>query len=296
MKRFRLKKRERYSKGLPRLASELIACVEFSIQVEGGPNSENIHEARTRIKRLRALLRLIRGSIDKDSFKQIDRWARDTARQLSTLRDSHVMLETLEQLRDRDQPTKSMMALRDHLAHQKTQAHSETFQGSDTVQVCLELLGKSRVAIDDWDLPSDFSAVAKGLRETYRRGRRTFHLCRKEPSTANLHDWRKRVKYLLYQLEILDPLWPRILRAMACELAEVGDTLGMDHDLAILAGKAVELEECGEIIQAAEIQRAKLQKAAFRIGGRIYAEPPRAFVRRFEQWAAVAKGCQNGWK
>ena len=53
-----------------------------------------------------------------------------------------------------------------------------------------------------------------------------------------------RVKYLRYQMEALAPIQPkRLIGSMAHELDELGEELGSDHDLAVLAETIMEHPE-----------------------------------------------------
>ena len=59
---------------------------------------EAVHEARKDMKKLRALLRLARGELGKDTFARENACFRDAARELAGTRDSDVMLDTLASL------------------------------------------------------------------------------------------------------------------------------------------------------------------------------------------------------
>ena len=57
--------------------------------------AEAVHEARKDMKKLRALLRLVRDELGEDVYRRENDCFRDTARTLSGLRDAEVMLATL---------------------------------------------------------------------------------------------------------------------------------------------------------------------------------------------------------
>lgn len=70
--------------------------------------------------------------------------------------------------------------------------------------------------------------IDAGLERSYRRGRDGFRSLGDEPSAFALHEWRKRVKDLWYQLRLLPPVWPAVLKgpgAAAAELADLSDAL-----------------------------------------------------------------------
>ena len=119
-----------------------------------------------------------------------------------------------------------------------------------------------------------------------------------EPSVENFHAWRKRVKDLWYQVRLLRPLWPGMLKDLANEFGRLADCLSDDHDLAILR-QAVLRQPTEERTQVEALtalidqQRGELEMEAKRLGERLYVETPNAFVRRFEvywrAWCAEEK-------
>jgi CHAD domain-containing protein len=149
-------------------------------------------------------------------------------------------------------------------------------------RAAVAILKEARKRVDDWPLERDsFEAVTGGLELTYRRGRRGFEAARGEGSAEALHEWRKRVKELWYHHTLLRSLWPPVMAAVGDEAHELSDQLGDDHDLAVLASWAGERAGAGpELFEAVERRRAKLQQQAFALGARVYAEKPRAFIRR----------------
>ena len=55
-----------------------------------------------------------------------------------------------------------------------------------------------------------------------------------ERTTEAFHAWRKRVKYLRHHMEVLAAVCPDIAPKRAAGFKELGDGLGLDHDLADL--------------------------------------------------------------
>ena len=46
------------------------------------------------------------------------------------------------------------------------------------------------------------------MRQVYGRGRQALQAVNTSPSDTALHEWRKQVKYLRYQVRLLRPIWP----------------------------------------------------------------------------------------
>src|SRR6478752_7051079 len=60
-----------------------------------------IHEARKDVKKARALLRLYREPLGRETFRRENRALRDAGRELSSVRDAHVLDATVDALAER---------------------------------------------------------------------------------------------------------------------------------------------------------------------------------------------------
>jgi CHAD domain-containing protein len=149
----------------------------------------------------------------------------------------------------------------------------------------VSMLRESRRRVDEWPLEDDsFRALRDGLESTYRRGRRDFKAVQANASVEALHEWRKRVKDLWYHHSLLRALWPPVMEAVGDEAHELADRLGDDHDLAVLADWIREHTDAGpEFFDAVDRRRAELQAEAITLGARLYADKPKAYVRRLRR-------------
>jgi CHAD domain-containing protein len=236
-----------------------------------------VHDARKDMKKLRALLRLVRGEVGEKVFTREADTFRDAARELSGVRDADVMLATLADLEERYEADVGPV-------RQAVEAHRVLTTGGGrerAARTAVAVLTEARERVDDWPLERDgFEALEDGLRRTYRRGRRNWRAAVKEPSDENLHEWRKRAKDLWYHCSILEETWKPVMTALADEAHELSDRLGDDHDLAVLLDFGAESLE-----PLIATRRAELQEEAFAYGTRLYADKPKAFVRRLEHWS-----------
>src|SRR4029450_5727404 len=97
---FRLKLREPLPDGLKRVFCEQS---DSALRVRRHPAEERgvtVHEVRKHLKKLRAAMRLTVGEVGKNRHACEDRCVREIGRLVSDLRDAHVRLQTLIQLRD----------------------------------------------------------------------------------------------------------------------------------------------------------------------------------------------------
>jgi len=125
--------------------------------------AEAVHEARKDMKKLRALLRLVRGEIGDEVYAEENARFRDTARQLSGVRDADVMILTLADLEKRyGELPGAARKLRPALV-----AHRFRISAGSTrpaVQTAIDTLIEARERVDDWPLESDgFEAFEEGL-------------------------------------------------------------------------------------------------------------------------------------
>jgi CHAD domain-containing protein len=112
------------------------------------------------------------------------------------------------------------------------------------------------------------------------------------------HEWRKQVKYLRHQMEIVTPLWPEVVGGTAASLAQLSDVLGDDHDqaeliriVATLPEVAPDPDERHLLVALSNDRRRELQGAARVMGGRIFAESPEQFASRLKAyWFAWSHG------
>jgi CHAD domain-containing protein len=270
---FRLKQGEAVPDGVRRIAR---GRIDHAIEALADPGEETVHEARKDMKKLRALLRLVRGEIGGKVYRRENAFFRDVARELAGVRDADVMLATLADLAERYDADVGPV-------RQAVEAHRLRVAGGSrgrAAEAATAMLQEARARVDEWPLERDgFEAVEDGLRRTYRDGRRGWRAALRDPSSENLHEWRKRVKDLWYHCSILEESWKPVMKALGDEAHELSDRLGDDHDLALLLEFGAEgLEE------PIATRRRELQEEAFAYGGRLYVDKPKAFVRRVERW------------
>jgi CHAD domain-containing protein len=95
-----LKLREPLPKGLKRIFREQIQSALKLCRHPAKERAVTVHEVRKHLKRLRAALRLTKGEVGKSRWASEDRCLREIGRLVSDLRDAHVRLQTLIQVRD----------------------------------------------------------------------------------------------------------------------------------------------------------------------------------------------------
>ncbi len=289
---YRLEREEQVADGVRRIATgRAESALERLRGVAPGDEGfgDAVHGARKDLKKLRAILRLVRHRLGEKEYEKQNRCYRDAARALSESRDAKVKLETLEALAKRfpDLPPGTLAAWREALERDC----DRTLEGTDemTVFEAIELIEAGRDGIRDWDLGSgSWKLIDPGLGWTYKRGRRAMRRAESEPSEESFHRWRKRAKDLWYLLRILQPVWPEVLDASVDEAHRLADLLGDHHDLAVLRGDLASRSFAGEdseaLAAAIATRESELANAAFELGHRLYAEKPKAFRARLRAY------------
>jgi CHAD domain-containing protein len=101
-----------------------------------------------------------------------------------------------------------------------------------------------------------------------------------------LHEFRQRVVDLRYQMELIEPLWPRFGRMWTEEAERLRGRLGQCQDLEVLrqlSGLHRPLAHWrSKLTPAADERSAELAQRAAQIAVRLFAEKPKAFRDRLE--------------
>jgi CHAD domain-containing protein len=258
--------------------------------------ADAIHGARKDMKKLRTVLRLVRGRLGKGAFAEQNRRLRDASRSLSATRDAEVKLETLDGLSERagGLPEEAVASWRLILESDR-EAATNAARDDPALEAAVAQIEAGLEAIEFWPLQGDsWELIGGGLRRAYRRGRKAMAAAEDDPDEHNLHEWRKRAKDLWYGLRLLREAWPRILDATAEEAHQLSDLLGDHHDLAVLREdlhqRRLGEEETQTLEAAIDRREAELAGAAFDLGRRLYAERPRDFSRRLRRYWEAWRG------
>ncbi|MGH6917253.1 MAG: CHAD domain-containing protein, partial [Geminicoccaceae bacterium] len=153
-----------------------------------------------------------------------------------------------------------------------------------------EQLRAVRDRLPSWPLADlEFDDLAPGFERSYRRAREAMRAIDDAPSDARFHEWRKRAKDHRYQLELLRDLWPAQVRTRRAEVRTLGDLLGDEHDLSVLrATLSVASERFGDggarLLDLAQRQQAELRAQTWPLGLRLFAERPKALIRRYRRY------------
>jgi len=283
---YRLKRKETAQKALRRVAREQID--KGLAELEDGTLDRDaaVHQVRKRCKKLRGLIRLMRGAMDPADYARENAHYRDSAKIVAGLRESAVAFATLDGLESGadDETRKAIATARTMLpAPNGGDTHDDAADAQIRAFAGALRTGRARLARIKL-AETGFDAVAPGLAKIYRQGRDEMASARDSRDTEALHDWRKRVKYHWYHVRLLENLWPRPMRARAHELSVLSDLLGDDHDLADLITALPDDDALTPLRRLCDHRRRALQDQAFDLGARVYVEKPGAFEKRMKRY------------
>ena len=250
-----------------------------------------VHQTRKYLKRARAALRLVRKEIGRSLFRQQDHCLRDAARLVSEVRDAEVRLATVRDLQS-IRPKRGRAPYRQleemlTLELQNFVAGFAEWQGQ-----MIPLLQQAQMAIDCWPVHHfDSRQLRRAVQASYKKARSCLQEARKNPSSETFHDFRTQAKVLLYQLRILRPINPVVLKNLSDELKAVGELLGRAHDLTFLGDRLRRDEEPNgwqkegnKLLAVLEVSQNDLQRAAADLAERFFVERPRDFGERVDTW------------
>jgi CHAD domain-containing protein len=255
---------------------------------------EAIHEVRTDIKQLRALLRLVRAATARSKYRCCSRLLRKSGKRLAIARDAHVKLNALAKVISdckRKLPPQGFAAIRALLAAdcRKEQMRLSETGAPEKVRRLLKAICNNPACFHI--KKSGWTALGPGIQHSYACGLRAFDLARETRKPEDFHEWRKRAKDLFYQIGLLEPIWPEQLGAAEAELKKLTECLGDDHDLFLLTEPSAakrfnryapdEMAALGALVAR---RQGNLQSRAIAVGKRFYRESPSAFCNRLGQY------------
>jgi CHAD domain-containing protein len=267
--------------------NRLCACIDGALAalLASEPDDAAVHGARRELKRARALLRLLRATLNPRVYRGADLLLRDAGRSLSQARDVAVLAAALERMRIAAGVSRqSVGGVVRALARERRAAN--LVQAARGARSALRLarlrLLRARLA-DGGEEP-----LVEGLVRIYRRGRRDFGGARAAPTADRLHAWRRQVKRYWHALEVLAPGRPRAIRALAREAHALADLLGEDHDLAMLATRLASARLAAAMRRRLRVaiveRRTRIEIDALALGAQLYAIRPRRCRKQAERW------------
>lgn len=287
---YRIDLTRRIAEELPRLAIEELRGAAADLRDRASNRATAIHEARKKLKKSRAVLRLVRPHLG-ERFAVENQRIRDAAGRLSGARDADVLVLTSRELGEHA-PGIGLEELERRLAARASSLHDS--ERAPDLDAIVQRIQAATRAVEGWPpLPDDFSAIRPGLARIYRRGRRARNAAAASPASAAMHEWRKRAKDLWYATRLLRDVDPVVV-AQESNLDVLCERLGRRHDLDVLQ-QTLEAEPAlleslsgRDIAEAAGVRRRDLDEEAFLLGGVVWSSTTGRFTALLEErWRAA---------
>jgi CHAD domain-containing protein len=282
------------------LLRDIVASGRKPVEVTDISEAAAVHDLRKALKGWRAMMRLIAPTVGEEAeLTRIE--ARDLARELAAARDGRAAQEALADLPvdpGDDLPSvrsRTRAAIEKRLAALRASAEAVSLTPERKAQISA-MWTHADAGIERWPLAGfDHMEAARQLAASYRRVCKAIPEDWSKASPEALHKLRQRVVEHRYQMELAEPLWPKVMRVWVSEAQRLRDRLGAHHDLTILRHLTEPRQPLSrwraQLAPLITARQATHVTAAKRLAGRLFAETPKAFLRRLASlWEHRARG------
>ena len=249
-----------------------------------------IHEARTSVKKIRAVLRVLHDELGS-CYRTENRRLRSAAHSLAGLRDVDATVETLRALHNRYPRVVPLSVTRAVGRGLPTRGHrARARTGHAIARAARALRQSSQSAPHHARRVAHFAAVRAGVTRGYRRARNAMKHLALDSGAIEFHRWRRRVKDHRHHMQLFAGIHAEP-RSRANRMDQLDAWLGEDHDLAILRaailatkGRFADARTTALVLGGISKYRAWLRARALKLGRRAFARTPDQFERSVTEW------------
>lgn len=273
--------------GLQRLEAEKWA-------VETKRPDEAVHQVRLALKLLRALLKLSCRATGARFHQRENARMRKAAKALSAWRDETVIRNTLKKALGKTQkkyrPFLAQIlagSLKSSPAAAQMPPQENMLHAVACIRALEEQLASQPLKSKPW------RGIEDGLVKSYRQVRHSLKHIQTSDTDESFHERRKQTKYLLFQIAMLEPVWPARLARLHRKLKKLQDLLGKDHDL-VIAREWLQTIKTGHpdlrdklvtaLLRQNRALRLDIQRQADLCFGGYAGSFVKKFIRHFHQW------------
>lgn len=257
-----------------------------------------VHDIRRAMKQWRAFLKMLSPFL-ADQHQSLRDDARTLARKLTVARDAQSAIDAFHDTiagtydRPSELTPQNLVAIYRRLEDLRIEKEARIWD-EETRQQFSDYITAASYYVSHWALhPLTFGDLSERVADTYRRARQALPKDWSQASPDELHELRRRVVEHRYQMELIEPAWPRLGRIWVDEAQRLRTRLGRYQDLHVLALLTLPHQPLApwrrKLVPLIAHQQAEYAKQASRVAARLFAEPPKAFRRRIEAlWEAQA--------
>jgi CHAD domain-containing protein len=227
------------SETVPKTAQKLLSEAVSLLDEQLSGLDSAVHQARKRLKRVRALLKLVESS-DHDRLKAIRTDLSKAARGLSDLRDAAALVECTEALEayletrqasELAAPLHNAVKRRqDLMAIEDTSTLPAITGAMEACRQASDAIGAARFSRH----AGDAEVLAAGRRKNHDKARSLMARCHHGGDPDVFHDLRKCAQTTFFQAALLHEAWPFAFEAEAADAKKITDLLGHEHDISVL--------------------------------------------------------------
>ncbi len=200
------------------------------------PDDTAIHDIRVLMKRSRAVMKLLAPFITEETYNREYLIFRDSGRALTDFRESAVHRKTLKLLKKRHPLLFASLSENERINNllKRTLNGTETVAGTPhgSLTEIIAILNKSAYRIRFLTLHDPGAEALFGeLEKSYKIVCSDYIECRNAPRQRRLHQLRKRLKDLLYQLYFFRPFNPAMVKVFERRVEGLAQNLGLYNDL-----------------------------------------------------------------
>lgn len=287
---------------LKRYAKSQVVELEKVLSAASEKGHGGVHKARRRLKSLRSFLRMLRPAIGDEAFREANAALRTAGHALAGARKAGAMIEAVGKLakateKTADAERKDLLAKLAEAAQADAATHAEEATVASGVGVAIDQVRIVKARLPDWKLPKrELGFYVKGMQKSYKRAQKLLEDGLAQRDAVTLHEARKSVIHLRYNLTTIEPVWPALFRAWSKELQTLREVLGDIndlHDLEVLLGTDAsafsKIEAKAKALALLEERRGQLIEAVHPLQMRLFSEPASNFGARigslWESWA-----------
>jgi CHAD domain-containing protein len=269
------------------VAREVLGEARTAITDPARTEADAVHDFRRAMKRWRAFLRLLEPFVGQEARALRDE-ARDLAHALTGARNAQSALDALADLAKHGLALtpRSLATLRRRVDDIRRAAETTLLDAEMRLRLS-SALDRAETMVERWPLHLlVFDNVADGLTRFYRSARGLIPDDWAAADAEDLHELRKLVVIHRYQMDLVEPLWPRFGRMWTGEAQRLRDRLGRHQDVLMLeslTGPHQPLVRWRSRLAAAIAERRAAHVAGSkRLAERLFVEKPNTFRRRLD--------------
>jgi CHAD domain-containing protein len=250
-----------------------------------------VHEIRKSYKRLRALLQFFaecNPSVADNFTKEI----KAAGKVLSPIRESFVNIQFFEKITTGSNliSERKIKQVKDLLSEKNRVLIDDEFTGTEVIPGIIQFVKQLQLQINilRTSCPSVLQLKTQ-LSLTFAEGYEIYQNLEPDFSPVNMHELRKALKQLWYQLDFVKFKHPRYFRLKSYHLNKITEQLGIDHDMYVFLEdlKAGEFHFSDDemIILDNQVQHQRelnMVKLLPRLK-QFFSEPPEIFDRRLDK-------------